>query len=295
VQQELFPATVMEVQYLASRTKNLDRSYYPNTPQPGPGAIDPRRPNQNFREIRVIQNDLIADYDSVAFILRRRMVNGLQANAHYTWSRTRDMANHSNSGGRIVDNFDIYSDYGPAAWDIPHRLVLSYVYELPFFRQSQSALLRSLLGGWQVAGVSTFQSGTPVNVVIQGDRANTTSPNQRPDVIGNPSINCEANPSGLGLVNCIDAAAFALPAQFTYGNAPRNMLRGPGLKTTDLSFSKSFEIGNADLQIRADVFNLFNTVNWSNPNATFGSAGFGRVTSTATPMRQMQLGAKLVF
>ncbi|MEO5897282.1 MAG: TonB-dependent receptor [Vicinamibacterales bacterium] len=295
LQQELFAATVLDIQYLASRTNNLDRSYYPNTPQPGPGAIDPRRPNQKFREIRVIQNDLIANYDSLAFILRRRMTNGLQANAHYTWSRTRDMANHSNAGGRIVNNFDIWSDYGPAAWDVPHRLALSYIYEVPFFRTSSNAVLRSVLGGWQVSGVSTFQSGTPLNVVIQGDRANTTSPNQRPDVVGNPSVNCESNPSGLGLINCIDPAAFVIPAQFTYGNAPRNMLRGLGSKTTDLLLIKSFEIGGSALQIRAEVFNLFNTVNWGSPNTTLGAAAFGRVASTSIPMRQMQLGAKLIF
>jgi hypothetical protein len=294
IQQELFAATVFEIQYLASRTSNLDRSYYPNTPQPGPGAIDPRRPNQNFREIRVIQNDLIANYDSLAFILRRRMTNGFHANAHYTWSRTRDMANHSNGGGRIVNNFDIWSDYGPASWDIPHRLVVSYIYELPFFRTSQNAVLRSVLGGWQVSGISTFESGTPLNVTIQGDRANTTSPSQRPNVVGSPSVNCESNPNGLGLVNCIDATAFAVPDQFTYGNAPRNMLRGLGSKVTDVSFMKSFEIRNTALQIRADIFNLFNTVNWGSPNTTLGSANFGRVTS-AGAMRRMQLGAKLVF
>ena len=295
IQQELLPATVLEIQYLASRTKNLDRSHYPNTPQPGPGAVDPRRPNPNFRQIRVIQNDLIANYDSLAFVLRRRMTQGFQANIHYTWSKTRDMANHSNSGGRIVNTYDIWSDYGPAAWDTPHRLVVSYVWEIPFLRESPNKILRSLLGGWQVSGVATFQSGTPLNVTIQGDRANTgDSPNQRPDVIGNPTLDCEDNPSGPGLVNCLDPADFAIPAQYTFGNAPRNMLRGFSDKTTDLSMMKSFEIGVTDLQIRVEIFNLFNTVNWGSPNTTLGSASFGRVTS-AGAMRRMQLGAKLVF
>jgi hypothetical protein len=205
------------------------------------------------------------------------------------------MANHSNSGGRIVNTYDIWSDYGPAAWDIPHRFVLSYMWEIPFLRESPNKILRSLLGGWQVSGVSTFQSGTPLNVVIQGDRANTgDSPSQRPDVIGNPRVSCQDNPTGLGLVNCIDPAAFATPAQYTFGNAPRNMLRGFSDKTTDLSLMKGFEVGPTDLQIRVEVFNLFNTVNWGSPNTTLGSASFGRVTS-AGAMRRMQLGAKLVF
>ena len=172
IQRELFTATVLDIQYLASRTTNLDRSFFNNTPLPGPGAIDARRPNQNFRQIRVIQNDLIANYDSLSLVLRRRMSQGLQANAHYTWSRTRDMSNHSNGGGAIVNDYDIWSDYGPASWDIPHRFVLSYVYEIPFLRNAAQPLVRSLLGGWQVSGVTTLQSGTPLNVTIQGDVAN---------------------------------------------------------------------------------------------------------------------------
>ena len=294
IQRELFTATVLDVQYLASRTTNLDRSFFNNTPLPGPGAIDARRPNQNFRQIRVIQNDLIANYDSLSLVLRRRMSQGLQANAHYTWSRTRDMSNHSNGGGAIVNDYDIWSDYGPASWDIPHRFVLSYVYEIPFLRNAAQPLVRSLLGGWQVSGVTTLQSGTPLNVTIQGDVANVGRGGQRPDLVGNPSVNCEPNPNALGLINCVDRAAFAQPAPFTFGNAPRNMLRGLGSKTTDLGLMKNFGIGTSDIQVRAEVFNAFNTVNWGSPNMTFGAADFGRVTS-AGAMRRVQLGAKLLF
>ena len=75
----------------------------------------------------MIQNDLIADYDAISIILRKRMSHGIQADAHYTWSRTRDMATHSNGGGQTMDNYDIWRDYGPANWDIPHRFVASYL------------------------------------------------------------------------------------------------------------------------------------------------------------------------
>ena len=295
IQHEILRATVLELQYLASRTKNLDRSFFMNTPQPGPGPIDSRRPNPNFREIRVIQNDLIANYDSVAVVLRRRMTDGFQANAHYTWSRTRDMANHSNSGGRTVNNFDIWSDYGPASWDIPHRFVMSLIWDMPFFQNAQNPVLRTALGGWQIASITTLESGAPLNVTIQGDRANIGQPSQRPDVVGNPSVDCQPNPTALGLINCIDPAAFALPAQFTLGNAPRNLLRGLGSRVTDITLMKNFALaGRTQLQIRGEVFNLFNTVNWGNPNTTFGAANFGRVTS-AGQMRRVQLGAKLLF
>jgi hypothetical protein len=194
-----------------------------------------------------------------------------------------------------VNDFDIWSDYGPANRDIPHRFVVSGIYEVPFFREASNPFVRGALGGWQVSGVATFQSGTPLNVTIQGDRANTGSPNQRPDIVGTPSVNCQPNPAGPGLINCFDPTAFAIPAQYTYGNASRNMLRGLGYSRTDLSLMKSFNLaGRTRLMIQGQIFNLFNEVNWGAPNTTLGAANFGRVTSAAS-MRQMEFGAKLTF
>lgn len=146
--------------------------------------------------------------------------------------------------------------------------MLSYVYEIPFLRNAAQPLVRSLLGGWQVSGVTTLQSGTPLNVTIQGDVANVGRGGQRPDLVGNPSVNCEPNPNALGLINCVDRAAFAQPAPFMFGNAPRNMLLGLGSKTTDPGLMKNFGIGTSNIQVRAEVFNAFNTVNWGSPNMT---------------------------
>jgi hypothetical protein len=300
VQRELWKTGALDIQYLGSHTSNLDRSFFVNTPAPGPGAVDARRPNQNFRVIRLIQNDLYADYQSVSFILRQRTWHGLQANAHYTWSRTRDIGTNSNGGSSQnpgVDPFtQIEVDYGIADWDVPHRFVASYIYDVPFFRESGNAFLRYALGGWQISGVTTLESGRPFGLTIQGDRANTGIGSQRPDLVGAiPKLSCESNPAGPGLVNCIDPSAFAQPAQFTYGNAPRNLLRGPGDIVTDLSFSKNFPLaGRARFQIRADVFNFFNRVGFGNPNGAFGTANFGRIT-TADPMRRMELGGKIIF
>ena len=130
-----------------------------------------------------------------------------------------------------------------------------------------------------------------MRVMIQGDRANAGRLGQRPDLVGTPTSDC-----GSGhLTNCIDATAFALPAMFTYGNAPRNVLRGPGSFVTDLSLLKNIVLsGNTRFQFRVDVFNLLNTPNFNNPNTTFATANFGRITS-AQRMRQIVLGGKLMF
>ena len=300
VQRELWDGSAVDVQYVGSHTSNLDRSFFSNTPAPGPGAIDARRPNPNFRVIRLIQNDLYTNYHAVSFILRQRMTKGLQVNAHYTWSRTRDVGTNSNGGSSQnpgVDPFtQIETDYGIADWDVPHRFVASYIYDMPFFKESGNAFLRYVLSGWQVGGITTLESGRPFGVTITGDRANTGIGSQRPDLVGAiPSMSCQQNPAGPGMVNCIDASAFAMPAQFTYGNAPRNLLRGPGDIVTDLSLLKNFPIvGKARFQIRADMFNAFNRVGFGNPSGAYGTANFGRITS-ADAMRRMELGVKILF
>jgi hypothetical protein len=297
VQRELGMGMALDFQYIGSHTENLDRSFFNNTPTPGPGAVDPRRPSVNFRSRRMIANDLVADYDAVSIILRKRMSHGFQIDGHYTWSKTRDMATHSNGGGAVMDNYDIWRDYGPANWDVPHRFVASYIYDIPFLKESSNAFLRYVVAGWQVAGVTTIQSGTPVNATISGDRANIGITGlQRPDLVGSvPELNCQENPTTRQLFNCFDASAFAQPAQFTFGSAGRNILRGPKFMATDLSMSKTIPLGaQVRLQLRAEIFNAFNNVNYGNPNGTFGTANFGLISSAGS-MRQMQLGARLLF
>ena len=113
-------------------------------------------------------------------------------------------------------------------------------------------------------------------------------------------MNCQSDTAGATsrpaqLINCYDAAAFALPAQFTFGNAPRNVLRGPKfVEHRPVADEERAGRRRRAFQIRVEIFNIFNTVNYGNPNASFGSAAFGRITSAGT-MRQMQLGGKLLF
>jgi hypothetical protein len=163
-------------------------------------------------------------------------------------------------------------------------------------------VLRSIVGGWQVSGITTWQSGTPVNVTITGDIANTGTGSQRPNLVGPvPELNCQPNTSGATqdvqrrLINCYDQSAFALPAQFTFGNAGRNILRGPNSLSTDLSLMKNFVIhGDTRFQFRVEMYNVFNNVNYNNPGATVANPNFGVITG-ADAMRRIQLGGKLIF
>ena len=156
-----------------------------------------------------------------------------------------------------------------------------------------------------LSGVTTLQSGIPANVTFAADRANIGIAGlQRPNLVGPvPELNCQPNSGGAPpqerrqLMNCYDASAFALPDQFTFGDAGRNILRGPDYKNTDLAFMKSIPFRSTRVQLRAEVFNLFNRANFGNPNTTFGAAAFGRITTLATgaTMRRIQLGAKFSF
>ena len=293
VERELWKNAGFELQYLGSHSLHLDRSYFNNTPAPGPGSVNPRRPNQNWGQIRTIQNDLIANYHGLTAILRQRMQHNLQVLASYTWSHTLDVATDSNGGGAAMNDYKWWLDYGNANWDIRHRFVTSFIYDLPALR-SGNPVLRWTLENWQANGIFTAQTGMPFNVIIAPDQANIGRPNQRPNIVGTPSANC-----GSGhLIGCINSAAFALPAPFTFGNAGRNLLYGPGLVNADFSIFKDFPIKErAKFQFRTEMFNIFNHPNFANPGnpAVWSTASFGNITSTTTNNRDIQFGAKLVF
>ena len=171
----------------------------------------------------------------------------------------------------------------------------SYNYEIPFFNSTSNKFLKNTLGGWQMNGITTIQSGLPFSAVLALDRANVGQGTQRANFSGTPiSVNCGSGK----LINCVNISGFALPAEFTYGNTPRNFLRGPGLVNFDWSLFKNFTItDNLKLQFRWETFNTLNHPNFGNPNTSYvvGATNFGNITGTATNMRQQQFGLKFLF
>lgn len=293
IQQGLWQSGALDVQYIGSHSYHLDRSYYTNTPAPGPGTVNSRRPNQRFGDIRTIQNDEISNYNGLSATLRQRFSHGVTALASYTWSHNLDVSSDSNGGGAPMDPYNWRRDYGNSNWDVRHRFVASFTYALPFFLGGgTNAFLRQTLGGWQTNGIVILQSGFPFNITVPGDPANTGRNNQRPNVTGTPVANCgRGNTSG-----CISGNFTT--ATFAYGNLGRNVLYGPGFYNVDFSAFKNFSIKErATVQFRSEFFNLFNTTAFGNPNAVVGQANFGQTTSTRTGTnnRQIQFGLKLLF
>lgn len=299
LQRQLWSGGGLEVQYLGSHSYHLDRSFYNNTPlEPGPGSVNSRRPNPLFGSIRTINDDEIANYESMTVVYRQRLSHGLLMNANYTWSHTLDVTTDSNGGGTPLIPYDWKDDYGNSNWDIRHRFVASFVYDIPFFHVG-NPILKAALTKWQANGIITLQTGIPFNVTTGTDTANTgSSGTYRPDLLSTPSDGC-----GRGdLVGCINAAAYTLtplypinPTGFAYGTEGRNLLHGPGAETVNFSLFKNFPLKERlKLQFRMETFALFNHTNFGNPSATFGTSSFGNITS-AGGSRVVQFALKLQF
>ena len=302
LERQLWNGGGVELQYLGSHSYHLDRSFYNNTPFPGPGSVNTRRPNPLFGPIRTIANDEIANYESMSAMFRQRMNHGMQMQASYTWSHTLDVSSDSNGGGTPMNPYNWKGDYGNSNWDIRHRFVATFVYDIPFFATT-NPILKGAFASWQANGVVTLQTGIPFNITSNGiDTANTASSGTyRPNLVGPATQNC-----GRGhLVGCIDPSAYSIaslyPAttNYAYGNLGRNIFHGPGAETVDFSLMKNFPIKErVRFQLRLEGFSIFNHANFGNPSAAFGAGSFGNITSlnsTSPGTRNIQLGGKLQF
>ena len=182
-------------------------------------------------------------------------------------------------------------------FDARHRLAVSYIYQLP--AGSGQRLLGNargfanlLVSGWQLAGITTLQSGWPFTVFTSQDISNTGSSNDRPNLIGDPNLPRDQR----SVDRWFNTAAFQLADRGTFGNLGRNTLTAPGINNWDFSLIKNTRISEGkNLQFRAEVFNIANHPQFASPNRDASSAQFGRIFSTAVFSRQIQLGLKLIY
>ncbi|HEU0004668.1 MAG TPA: carboxypeptidase regulatory-like domain-containing protein, partial [Terriglobia bacterium] len=198
--------------------------------------------------------------------------------------------------------YDSQSDRSIGTQDIAHRVVMSYLWELPFGKGRKwgngwHPAANTVLGGWQVNGITTFQSGLPIFVTQSAQALNLRDGAQRPMWNGN-----DANLTGTKeqkIAKWFDTSAFSTTPAFTLGNAPRVMpdLRVDGEKSFDLSLFKNnyFHEGKWNVQFRTEFFNAFNRVRFAGPNAQVGNSAFGVVSSQGNGPRQIQMAIKLVF
>jgi outer membrane receptor protein involved in Fe transport len=295
VEGEPLQSTAVGVGYVGSKGSNLPAQRDLNQPTPGVGNAQARRPIPQYAGINYLYSGSSSIFHSLQTRIERRFRAGLSFLATYTLAKTTDDA--PLYGGSAPDATNTAAARGPANTDSRHRMSASFIYELPFgpgkpLLSTASGVTGAVLGGWQVNGIITRASGVPFTPTVSQDRAGTARPNsQWPDRL------CDGQLDNPTADRWFDASCFAVPAPGTFGNAGRNILVGPGFTNVDLSVFKSFRLlMDHRLQFRLEVFNLFNHVNLGQPNATIDAPlTVGRISTTATDSRQIQLAFKYTF
>jgi hypothetical protein len=236
-------------------------------------------------------------YHALTARVERRFAKGLTTLVSYTFSKLLDnnVGNGTNGSGitgasDAVQNWEnLRLERAVSSMNLPHRLVTTVLYDLPFGRSGWS-VKRALLGDWQVNGILTLQSGSSIGVTTSV--GNNPFAGSRPNLIGDP------RPANQTINNWLNAAAFSVAAERTPGNAPRNLpnCRTDSVANLDFSLLKSVHITEQwRIQFRAEATNLTNTPTFAEPGTGLGASSFGVITSTVSSPRNVQLGLKLVF
>jgi hypothetical protein len=292
--EQQFGRAVLSTSYVGTKGTSLDTSIqYFNSPQPGPGTIQTRRPYPTFARIRALDFTGASNYNALQEHLEWRVNSQSNITVSYVWSHMFDnQGNSTNAGGCTCQDVRNPHEWASGTNDQRHNLVIAYVYRLPDFTKSK--LTGYGVNGWTLNGLVSLASGNPVNVVQSTDAQNVDNPWQRPSLVSgvNPYV---ANKSA---VNGWYSARGFTSSGLAFGTTPRNYLLGPGTKTVNVSVMKNFAMPYADshnLQVRFEAFNALNTPQFSNPGATFGASSFGQISSTKINNRELQLAVKYLF
>ncbi len=233
-------------------------------------------------------------YHSWQNTFRRRFAQGFMFEGSYTWAKLLD------TGDSHQNTYDVAASRALAGQDIAHRMVTSVLYDLPIGRgraisTGDSRFANALFGGWQINGILTYQSGTPLALSASntsGLFAARTQPNN------NGQSGRKTGPVQERLTSYFTQSVYSQPAAFTFGNLSRYLpdVRSDSVRNWDLSLFKEFAVREKmNLQFRTEFFNAFNTVRFGSPNTTVTSGAFGAITSQANAPRQIQFGLKLLW
>jgi hypothetical protein len=236
-----------------------------------------RTPFFGYAQLFQAEDTISSHYNSLQAKLDKRFSHGLSLLGAYTWSHSIDGASvFFGSGANATtifpqDNYNLKAERGNSDFDIRQRLSLSVLYELPIAR----ALPKLLGNGWQVGAILSLQTGQPFSVLSGRDNSSTGLGNDRPDVVGDPN-------AGAHTVNqWISPSSFVQNASLTFGNAGRNIVRGPGFHNLDFSLLKNFQLHeNVNLQFRAEFFNVTNHPNFALPSNILAAPSFGTLFQT---------------
>jgi len=306
MQRQLYRRGFIDVSYVGSHGDHQIQPLDINMPQPADvvgvaGNLNLVRPYQGYTSVTMRQTTAYSNYWGILTQFRHEAGRQGSLTVNYTLSRNRTTSTNDRDAIDFPQNpLDLDIEYADARTDRRHIFTATYVYEFPFFRDAENAVVGALLGGWQASGLTTINSGAPVPRIT----ANTNGGRRG----GRASVNGDPKTGTLPFPYWFDPASFIPPADGTYGNSPRAPLRLPGRNQTDLALSKNFYVGDNRLQFRADFINAFNHTQWLGVDAACSAAStvtlnrcdiggtdtFGQITSTRNP-REIQLSLKLYW
>jgi hypothetical protein len=317
IEHQLSNSMLAEIAYAGSRGIHLMYCYNPQEVQPGTGPSNSRvtiPQIASFRNILECDPRNSSNYHGMQAKLTKRLSGGLQFLASYTWSKSLDYGGTAASGGGAVGGpqtiTNLKAGYGPSGFDVTHRFVGSWVWDLPFGRNRRylsSGPLSYILGDWELGGIASIQTGTPFTVVLAGSCPNGAS-SCWPDLVGSPDLPNRTysnwfNPTAF-IEPCkgpeFQGATCSSPA-FRYGNAGRGILRNPGMFNFDLYAQRNFVVTeHSNLQLRLEAFNALNHpilgfqgqvgINGANPAKSNVA-----ITSVNGDNRDLEAAIKFVF
>ncbi|PYS03248.1 MAG: hypothetical protein DMG16_06250, partial [Acidobacteria bacterium] len=308
-QRQLPMNMLFEVSYVGNKGTSLVRTVDINQAYPVPGFIQPevqpRRPLPGFGAVPVLQGSGNSIYHGLLGRFEQRFGAGLSFLAAYTYGHAID----DSTGGNVAqDARRLQMDRGSSDFDARQRFVFSYIYELPFgrgkaFGTNWGPTLNQVLGGWELSGITTFQSGRPIFIQLSpsDQNSNTGSTRDRPNIAYIVDFNIVHTTADPMIHNrrdktvYLNPAAFAMPPRGTFGNVPRNYFDGPGTNSWDLMLAKNFRKEGLNVQFRTEFFNAFNHPSFNQPNKYFDATSFGTITSTLLENRQIQFGLKINY
>lgn len=314
---QLASATSVSVAYVGNEATHLVAPTDWNQPLPGPSNVAPaqwasiqtRRPLYATRPLVTNISGTaswgISNYNGLQFSMRQRGTKGLEFLASYTFSRAlTDNLGYYGSGGVAAQSAYSYNqyaqrqyNYGLAFFDTKHNFVWSGTYELPVgkgraYASDLGSIFDAVFGGWNVMSIVQFRTGFPLTVTTSLDRSfQNPRGGQKPNLIGDPK------PTSQSINSWINPAAFAAPADGTFGNSPVGVMRAPGFANWDFGVSKKFNVTESNyFDFRAEFFNFTNHPSFSPPGRNFNDlTTFGLITSTVSPPRSLQFALKYHF
>ena len=321
IERQLMKDMVLQIGYEGTRgvhltyLRNLNQATQPLDSNFSDSSGNEGRPYEstvpNIAAIRTEGHDISLINHGLQVRFEKRSSHGWSLLNSYTYQHTIGQATESetpNSDGEPQDTYNMRAERGNVAPDFRHQFTSAWSYEIPFGPGKRffkgSGPMRWLAGGWQLNGIISLYSGQAFTPYLSYDPTNTGSGGPRPDRVGSPydfsnspcgrqqSVNCWYNPAAFAVPSLAPGQSFAT----MFGNAGRGSLRGPAFYDTDFSVFKDFKLKErGQLELRAEIFNLFNKPQFALPNNQVDTSNAGQITSTLHESRQIQVSVNISF